>query len=349
MKKFFFFAVLASTVLASCTKITPEIAVVDNNDNELPITFKAVNYVSQTKADFPTDESFGAYAWFNASATPDFMNNQEITNQSGTWKANGQTYYWPKSGTLDFVAYAPFKASPWVAVAKDSLKATDRTIEASDDYLYSDKAVSMTYNKATAGVPMTFHHALARICVKAKAAKLSNATDSKEADVNWSIKISSVKIDSVAKTGSVKLTLNATDTTKWDLPTGNVWTASTFESVYDGVAVDSLTTAVDTLIATTSVLPQELTHGDNKAALHIKYSITTKMKSGTQITENFDKEIPLTTIASAITSWGINKSIVYTLVIDPLAEGGGQHEITFVPSVTDWESETPADFNVSEQ
>ena len=61
---------------------------------------------------FPTSESFSvfAYAALDGSsynyATP-LMDDVDISNQGGDWKATTGTYLWPSTGVVDFYAYHP--------------------------------------------------------------------------------------------------------------------------------------------------------------------------------------------------------------------------------------------------
>ena len=61
---------------------------------------------------FPTTESFNvfAYAALDGSTydyTTALMNDVNISNQGGDWKATTGTYLWPATGVVDFYAYYP--------------------------------------------------------------------------------------------------------------------------------------------------------------------------------------------------------------------------------------------------
>ena len=129
MKKYLLLTVVAVAALASCSKVSgPE-----NGAGDRPIAFQVAGYV-QTKADDPADYKvgyqnvpFGAYAWFKGVSAADnstFMTNQKVSYKEldKAWLPEGSTYYWPKSGTLDFICYSPFAADPkGITIAEDKI------------------------------------------------------------------------------------------------------------------------------------------------------------------------------------------------------------------------------------
>ena len=344
MKKSLSIIALAALAFVGCSKITADAPINKTEDKGQEINFQVATYMGQTKAEnttYPNNVSFGTYAWYNGTGTPTpapakFMENQQISYQTGVWKAKGQTYYWPKTGNIDFISYSPYDSTtPWLNVTANTLTASTTGVAANDDYLYSDKALAQTQNTNpgayyTAGVPTLFHHALCKVCVKIKVAKTKNADE----DVEWVVNLEDgAQIINYAKSGSLVLELNTDGT--WRLPANNVWTASecnqTLNCTKQPLPYTLTTTATD-ILAETTVMPQSLT----SQALALTIEITTKnLNANTQITEKYDTIIDLATKmgSSAPKHWQMNKKITYTVTVDP--EGA---QIYFDPAVADWDA-----------
>lgn len=365
MKKYLSIIALTTIALVGCSKVTPDNTVSNTlAEADQEISFQVVNYAGQTKANVEYENGpFGTYAWYNGSQT--FMSNQKISYQTNAWKADGQTYYWPKTGSVDFISYSPYNVSPWLTVDKTTLSATVSSVASNADYLYSDKAIEQTQNLSTytsisgnQGVPTLFHHALCQVCVKLKAEKLFNKSTEALSDVIWEIKlldagtygdddveIVAPKIYNYATAGSLSMNLatEAADaegarTNTWVLPTNSVWTTSAYTSSLacdaqftesDPAPYTLTTTAVDILPLTT-VVPQALGTQKLKLGFSIK---TTNVVANTTITEYFPVELDMKTGmgTGAPQYWQMNKSITYTVIINP--EG---NEILFDPAVEDW-------------
>lgn len=341
MKKSLSIIALAALAFVGCSKVTADAPINKTEDKGQEINFQVATYMGQTKAEnttYPTNVSFGTYAWYNGgsgSTSTEFMKNQEISYQTGVWKAKGQTYYWPKTGSIDFISYSPYAATPWLTtVAANKLTASTTGVAADADYLYSDKALAQKQNTDpgayyTAGVPTLFHHALCKVCVKIMVAKITNADN----DVEWEVKLKEgAQIINYAKSGSLVLDLNTDGT--WRLPANNVWTASecnqTLNCTEQPLPYTLTTTATD-ILAETTVMPQSLTD----QALALSFEITTKTKAGTTITEDYTTSINLKSGMgnSAPGFWQMNKKITYTVTVNP--EGS---EIYFDPAVADWDA-----------
>lgn len=343
MKKSLSIIALAALAFVGCSKITADAPINKTEDKGQEINFQVATYMGQTKAEntttYPTNVSFGTYAWYNGTGTPTpapakFMDNQEISYQTGVWKAKGQTYYWPKTGTIDFISYSPYAPTPWLTnVAANKLTASTTGVAADADYLYSNKALAQKQNTDpgayyTAGVPTLFHHALCKVCVKIKVKKTTNDNN----DVEWVVKLNQgAQIKNYATNGTLELNLGTSGA--WDLPENDVWNATEFNQSLSCAAQTlpyTLTTTATDILAETTVMPQSLT----SQALALTIEITTKnLNANTQITEKYDTTINLATQmgSSAPTHWQMNKKITYTVTVDP--EGA---QIYFDPAVADW-------------
>ena len=365
MKKFFMLAVAVSATLTGCVKEdVPEVKA----DKE--ITFEVAKYKPSTKAEvaFPTDIPFGTYAYYQTHENPGvhslFIDNAEIiyktTSGNGYWAANGETYYWPTKGHLDFISYAPYNkdaTSPAVPKISDddaqqTLKYTGFKVDASApvDLLYSDKAMQQTTNTihyGFTGVPTLFHHALAKLNIKVKVFRLNNAEESPDAVTSWVVTVKSISLINIYDEGNLTLkTENVHDagatTVQWTnknpIDGHNVWSNSSSMITKEWVCDQQLTTSATNYgqgtadVATNYfVLPQDLIDGVQK--IKIEYDITTTAPGGQSGTESYTAIKDLTLASTAVTAWEIGKNITYTIDIDPVGD-----EIHFAPAVVDWEN-----------
>ncbi len=119
MKKLVLMALPAIALLAGCSKteITPA------QTDPQQITFQTITGRQGTKAnaiisgtDYPTDETFGTFVYFN-SEKGKFPTNAESYIPESEVKYNTPTngywstvtpYYWPKQGYLTFFSYSPY-------------------------------------------------------------------------------------------------------------------------------------------------------------------------------------------------------------------------------------------------
>ena len=203
MKKFFFLTVVAGVALAGCVKNEPA-----PFESEQQITFAAPVVGLNTKAvnevwnNYPTDAAYDFVVWgyyyagdtYTAFADGQlYMNNVTVSydgDLSG-W-APATSYYWPKNGSLTFIAYSPatVKATAEVTVDKAGIHIKKYTVDADAakqvDLLFSERA----YNKKSvdddiagsgetdkepsvtddryAGVHLSFKHALSSILFTAR-------------------------------------------------------------------------------------------------------------------------------------------------------------------------------------
>ena len=366
MKKYLLFLAAALT-LAACAKseLSDEF-----NNNE--ITFQVARYSSlTTKAeDYKTDYQnvpFGAYSWYkgiSASDNTGFMDNQKVSYQAANnlWAPEGITYYWPKTGTLDFICYSPYTAdgtaapAPTITESAISYPAWNVNTNRTVDVMYSDKAVGLSNNTTTYnynGVPVLFHHALSRLVFACRLA-YNDVTAATGDKTKWEVTISNITLKDVKTTGTLALDLNA-DGTTWKKPDSNVWTNNDAKADIS-LDVSNLTTfssttpqKVDSLL----VLPQALNEGQK---VELTLTIKTFRDTGTgyaQVLQETDIPVNGTLASGALTKWGINQNIIYTFILAPSRpsgkgvdlDGDGIEDqdptiIYFDPAVQDWENVT---------
>ena len=366
MRKILLMAAAVSVAFTSCVKNDQ----FSTNADSKEITFEVAKYKAQsTRAEvaFPTDIPFGAYAYYQTHENPGvhsmFIDNAEIiyktTAGNGYWAANGETYYWPVNGHLDFISYAPYNADATSAAvpkisdddAQQTLKYTGFKVDADApvDLLYSDKAMQQTTNTVHygfTGVPTLFHHALAKLNIKVKAFRMNNAEESPEAVTSWVVKVKSISLINIYDEGNLTLkTTNVHDagatTVQWtnDRPIDghNVWSNSSSMISKEWVCDQILTTSATTYGQGTSdvatnyfVLPQDLVDGVQQ--IKVVYEITTTAPGGQSGTTEYTAVKDLTLASTAVQAWECGKNITYTIDIDPAGD-----EIHFAPAIVDWE------------
>ena len=117
---------------------------------------------------FAPGDAFGLFAYHNASATPDFMNNQRVTFDGASWTYS-PTKYWPRTDgdRLSFYATSPYSA---IAAGDVSVAATaDGHPTAVYDNTRADidwtvaKREAVTYATGKDGVSLPFQHLTARV------------------------------------------------------------------------------------------------------------------------------------------------------------------------------------------
>ncbi len=365
MKKFFLLAALVGVAFTSCVKNEGFAFEADHEE----ITFEVAKFKATSRAEvaFPTDLSFGAYAYYENTLTPGthslFIDNAEIVYKvadgNGYWAAKSETYFWPTQGHLDFISYAPFSEDATIAAVpkisdsdvQQTLKYEGFKVDAANpvDLLYSDKAMQQTANTVNygfTGVPSLFHHALAKMNILVKAFRLDNRNESPDAVTSWSVTVQKITLKNIYDEGNLTMTTtnvhNAGATTvQWK----NTITAVPYDVWSNSSSTTTKTWTCDQVLTTTArhygagtsdvaqnyfILPQALTVGGQQ--IEIEYSITTTAPGGQTATDDYTavkdfSEFP------AVPAWEQGKNITYTIEIDPAGD-----EIHFAPAVVDWEN-----------
>lgn len=325
MKKIALIAALAIAALASCSK-----SVEEGFNSE--IVFQVARHKGVTKADdYKTDYQavpFGAFAWYkgvSASDNTTFMTNQKVSFSDPVWKPEGTTYYWPKSGSIDFICYSPYTAdgvdAPLPTITEDGISYPAWNVGAHPtvDIMYADKVTGLTANSKTYfydGVPTLFHHALAKVSFQIKQSYMSVTSDTGDT-TSWEITVSDIILSDILTSGSLNLTLNPDGT--WNKP--SVWdtTGGTKENVD---LLDSDITLDGTnqgLVSDLMILPQSLTDGQ-------KVTITVTIKTYRDLNDGngpqlvlTETDIPIEGLLSggSLDHIGINQNVTYTFNITP--------------------------------
>ncbi len=367
MKKYIILSAAALLALAACSKVTP-----NAENNQRQIKFQVANYVN-TKATQGLkfeNPDFGTYAWFNA--TDPFMENEKVGLVSGEWTTVNNVYYWPKTGSIDFVSFSPFDAAPTVAkgtaagsytmtfanyeVTPEQPATTGTTGAAADplvlDLMYADVATASanvdeitddlekgTTDSGYTGVPTLFHHALAKVGFTIQANFLeyeATLADGSKSKTSWKITLNSAKLQKFNNKGTLALTWASGAWTGSWAPTADV----TELDVMPGAAFD-LDVDATPLKSDLFVLPQTLAAQE----LVLNMTIETTLANGLKITETYE---PVVSLKDITTAWGMNQITNYVIKIKPTAsdeiiphdDDPEDVVITFDPAVVDWTTVT---------
>ena len=345
--------VLGVAALAACTKTSVsyeqpgEIALA-------PVTRANMTKAAITGTTFPTTNDMGVYAFYNAGKVKDtpkgdflagsaaYLKDVKFVNRagSGNWGGDGNSYYWPKTGSLVFAAYSPSVAELAYDEQTDAFSATSYVqsadLSSTVDLLWSPMTVK-SHDKTTTAVPMVFYHAMSWVTVQAVAAN---------SDSDSHFKIKSVELNDIVNKGSFK-TAGATIT----------WTPSTLETDKQTLTVFSDNNYKDVELPTaekpvqalennakgTVVIPQTLS---NDVTLTVVFSqlMPTNAWSADQTLTFKLNECKAGDPAVALNEWKNGKHYIYTLNFN-IKGAAGENEILIAPSLENWQDVTASGIN----
>lgn len=338
MKKTLLLSAMALAAVVSCQKV-------EMVSPSQEIQFSVESY--KTKAASYANGPFGVYAWYKgtvAAENSDFMTDQQVTGTNGStavWNPT-TTYYWPRTGSIDFIAYSPYGATTRPTITENGITYTDMTV-ANADLLYSDKVVGATATKSTNGVPILFRHALAQLKVKVAAAYNDIYDAETKTYTRWELVIEdAVSFKDIAAQGSVALVPDD-DMVSWEKPANAIWTPTANgakttvsftkpASAVTGTAVELAKTSTSPLY----IMPQQASGtkvafkltiktyrgtGDSEEAA--KAACNAKVEAQTpDLTEsNVEIVSTLKTTNTDTDYWAMNTITTYTLRISPAFNG----------------------------
>ena len=225
-------------------------------------------------------QGFGVFAYYTGQktmsayasdpgipATPNFMNNVQVTWQTDAWKYTG-TKYWPKNETekLSFYAYGPHDSSDGNAISiaaaaskKPVLTYTvDNDISKHMDVLFTPAQEDKTVTNKNEN--MVFVHALSRVEFEVK-------TDITYSD--YTINLVSVTLSGdIHPSGTLNLGGNAVN-----------WNKATAESKSFSIADDRAITSAPRRVEKNGgtpdyimILPQDFSAPENNLTLNVQYT-----------------------------------------------------------------------------
>ena len=178
LKRLIIPAVLVLT-LGCCTKIVQQNGPMDNTE----ISYQVIS--GRTKAPtYPTKVPFVSSAWYlpqgkkwdaHKADAQLYISSAVISHDDATDKFKAETpYYWPKKGSLTFMAYSPSSKSDKIKITKDkgveitgwATNGSDKRIDLMVADIVKDMSASGT-SYGMVGVPIVFRHILSKVAVTA--------------------------------------------------------------------------------------------------------------------------------------------------------------------------------------
>lgn len=249
-------------------------------------------------------QGFGVFAYYtndqkySAAATPNFMNNQQVTYVGSAW-TYAPVKYWPNEATdyVSFFAYAPYAESYTVPKSGDPIIdfAVPADVTEHIDLVAAENThIDRQKQAVNDVVKFTFKHALSRVGFKVEAV-MDEVNDQENGDKDedyqkkdiaegTTISVQEVEIYSYFN-NSGKLNLNGA---KWTdraySYTSYKLTRDNFEAVADKVTITP--TALNNEESYMMLIP---TAASNKVKVRVKYTVTTeddKLTGGASVVEN---------------------------------------------------------------
>ncbi|MBR4774733.1 MAG: fimbrillin family protein [Bacteroidales bacterium] len=346
MKKIVIIAA-AAMALAACSKNNanvPEASPISFAPNALQT--KALILPDSNSPDqlaFPTSESFNVFAFAALDgstynyATP-LMDDVNISNNGGDWKATTGTYLWPATGTVDFYAYYPGSLNA-TFVSSEEPKGINlagvslgTAIGSQIDPLVATTLAQMASSKPT--VSLVFKHITSQIAVTAFDATSTETLKGK-------ITIEKVTFKNMHTSGDY-----TKSTTIGKGLWSNINTTADFVSFEGGEVLQatesflsgaSFTAAIDNSAAFVVIPDNVVTGTAADQAIEVKYSIAAYTINGFDYpaTPTQTVTIPLYGRVSA-NKFQNGKRYVFHIGI---SLDGANNEIMFSPVVEGWDTE----------
>ena len=361
MKKYLILAAATLAAMCACTKnevFTP--------DQE--ISFQVANYSPATKAGDATldgNADFGVFAYYNTENWADvtgnktasvYMNNVQVLHGNDDtvkdW-APVKTYYWPKTGKLSFVGYAPYIATSTTSGAlqasytvADGVKFNNFAItttpgDGNKDYnlLYSGLVTDQSGNttgEVHTGVPIIFNHALAKLNFNLKF-DASKLTDANKDEFTIVVNKIEIKVNNAGNFTQIP----AQNANNWAITSTSKTTVSYAQTSSTLAATES--TDKSKVVMQKDYLADYFVIPDEPCDVTVYYKVnglpaaldlvaTGTLKGAKNATDN-TYEIPY---------WNMNTIYTYTILISPV----GDEPILFDPSVAAWNTVGPTDVPV---
>ncbi len=382
MKKFFIFAAMAGAALVGCTKNEPAADV----DQQL-ITFAAPVVSPNTKAatevwnNYPTATAYDFAVWAKYYVDGSYENNKYqsgtytewaegqtymkevvVSHDANTW-APEQNYYWPKNGSLTFIAYAPASKANYAEATATGITFTNYPVSYKPaeqvDLLFSER----TYNQqkssmdetagsnttgstpdvkedAYTGVHISFKHALSSILFNIK-------TDEDYVAQGTTITLKQIQVYNAVSQGSFNQNLAdnngaTTSAAAWTFaatPVRSNYNVDDAKNVvlstnayYPSTKSNTAPVAADGLRASDLILlPQDL----EDVTLRIEYTIKNSGDGSMELKQI--AELPLD--GNTVSEWVMGKRYIYNITI-------GLETIYFEPYVQDWVDVAAGDLTI---
>ena len=343
MKRFFFLAVAATCLLASCNKTE----IVPTGDAQ-EISFIAVNKVA-TKVPvdgttFQNYDNMAIAAYIVEGTTPnDFFGYTFFERNSNNLWSGKPARYWPlTTSKINFLAVTEnggnvdntkveFNPNENYASAA-TVTLAGNAVSDQNDLMFAAGQGTHTQGGAYNAVPMVFKHALAWVnfTVKTTTPAVDNATKK-----GCKIQVNSITLNTAVFDGTLTLT-NPQFNTTGTVTTANVdakWTCAAPKSIKvpNAAGTDYATPVVLDAVAEPFGNGLLVVPDGYAGSFTINYTLT--QEDDTKNTYDYTYNLPAGT-------WEMAKKYFYNINIT-------LSEIEVTPSITDWVDQTPIDVNLN--
>lgn len=355
MKKLFYFAA-AAVALAACAK--NEIIPVNSGENQ-EITF---NVAPKTKGhnELGEDLTFKSYAYYlpgddkwaaKASFSKLYINGVEISKKDGVWKNATTPYYWPKNGSLTFLAWTSLKETvgapnSYAVSYVDNVTCSNTTGIKVENYevdidknknvdlLVADVKADQKANTTTTGengryfndgVPTLFRHKLSYV--------IFNVVTDQNYSATKKFELKSITFEGIGYKGTYQQIQAAPAKEGWTMDADKKdQTYYTAPAAATGVPITSTPTTLTSNATQNYFLPQVFSDADK---LKIVYEVTTT-EGASKSVDHVEKEIVINPAEGSkmFESWLMGKKYTVTLTFK-------LDEILWDPAVENWD-EVPA-------
>ena len=183
---------------------------------ECPVVGPKMKSVAEV-ANYPADLNFRVWGYYSEGETPTvdtqnqamkitYIDGAEFACEGAVWGATGaKNYYWPKSGYLHFLGYAPSGATVEAAAVTDKgLQLTGYTVPAAadEDFLVSQVSYAQTDPGAGVGAPIVFDHALSSIIFKVKSGIYGDRTTDDPDRIDTDLRVTKIELFGLNNTGN---------------------------------------------------------------------------------------------------------------------------------------------------
>lgn len=183
---------------------------------ECPIVGPKMKSVAEV-ANYPADLKFRVWGYFSEGTTPTvdtqnhtidllYIDGAEFACEDVVWGATGaKNYYWPKSGYLHFLGYAPSVIpATSVEVTDEGLQIAGYTVSdaADQDLLVSQVAYARQNPGEGLGSPIIFDHALSSILFKVKSGIYGDRTTADPDRIDTDLRVTKIELFGLKNTGN---------------------------------------------------------------------------------------------------------------------------------------------------
>jgi hypothetical protein len=223
MRRFICIVSAFTLLLAGCVKNEPLTSGWQEPKAEIafesPIVAPKTKSVQEIASGFPTTLDMKVWGFFSETEFPavDAINHTVVShrymlgahyiNEGTVWGCNDRGYYWPHSGYLHFVAFAPTVPAERLTasdVTDEGLQLTGYILpdEADEDLLVSRVAYSQTKPaNPEDGAPLVFDHALTSILFQVKSGVYGDRTSVDPDRLDTDLRIVKIEVRNARATG----------------------------------------------------------------------------------------------------------------------------------------------------